>query len=137
VELALGHVTASEEDAGALRHIEQCERCRDQLRTMTRVVTAARTAQLVDLPAAPPERVWQRITHDLSHRPPAPRASGDHTNRDRLLVAVLAVTALGAAVTVLAAAVTAAHRARRLRVASGWDHAGEQRRGRPGRADPR
>ncbi|MGW3988165.1 hypothetical protein [Streptomyces sp. NPDC004830] len=112
VELALGHGTASEEDAGALRHIDRCRRCRDELRTMTRVVTAARTAQLVDLPAAPPERVWQRITQDLSPRPPAPRAPGDRAKRDRLL-------ATACAVTLLAAAVRAAHRARRPRTGAG------------------
>ncbi|WP_241968317.1 hypothetical protein [Streptomyces sp. ICBB 8177] len=107
VELALGHATASEEDAGALRHIEQCPRCRDELRTMTRVVTAARTAQLVDLPAAPPERVWQRITHDLYREPPAPlapmpAADCSRSRRDRLLLTALA-------------ALLAAHRARRQR----------------------
>lgn len=112
VELALGHATAGEEDAGALRHIRQCGRCRDELRTMTRVVTAARTAQLVDLPAAPPERVWRRITHGLSPEPPAPRAPGAHTKWDRLLLTALTATAL-------AAALTAAHRAGRLRRRTG------------------
>ncbi|WP_381560838.1 hypothetical protein [Streptomyces eurythermus] len=110
MELALGHATASEEAAGALRHIEQCPRCRDELRTMTRVVTAARTAQLVDLPAAPPKRVWQRITHDLYRKfpaPPAPVPAADYTRRDRLLLTALALTVV--------AAHLAAHRARRQR----------------------
>ncbi|GGP98707.1 hypothetical protein GCM10010233_13990 [Streptomyces pseudogriseolus] len=127
VELALGHATASEEDAGALRHIAQCPRCRDELRTMIRVVTAARTAQLVDLPAAPPERVWQRITHDLYREPPAPLApvpAADRAGRDRLLLTALALTVV--------AALLAAHRARRQRKGTAW----AARRGRPGRADP-
>lgn len=75
VELALGH-TSSDEDVSALRHVASCTRCREELKLMTRVVAAARGAEVSDLPAAPPERVWQRIAHELSHeadRPPHPR----------------------------------------------------------------
>lgn len=101
VELALSNATPTDADAGALRHIEHCTRCRDELRSLTRLVTAARTAQLVDLPTAPPARVWQRINRDVSTgtarlRPHA--RTPDH--RRRALLALLA----------LAAAVGIAHR---------------------------
>ncbi|CAL9393101.1 hypothetical protein GL259_30940 [Streptomyces sp. Tu 3180] len=70
VELALGH--SAHDDASALRHIAVCDRCRDELRTLRRVVTAARTADIVDLPAAPPEHVWRRIARELSEEAGAP-----------------------------------------------------------------
>jgi hypothetical protein len=66
VELALGH-TSSDEDISALGHVAACPRCREELKLTTRVVAAARGAEPSDLPAAPPERVWQRIAHELSH----------------------------------------------------------------------
>ncbi|MEV0238995.1 hypothetical protein AB0I06_03505 [Streptomyces sp. NPDC050674] len=94
-ELALRNAAPTDTDAEALRHIERCDRCRDDLRMLTRVVTAARAAHLVDLPAAPPERVWQRITRDLSQEPDPPRpppALPDHAKR-ALLLAALALTA--------------------------------------------
>ncbi|MEV3973647.1 hypothetical protein AB0K68_36910 [Streptomyces sp. NPDC050698] len=95
VELALRNAAPTDADAEALRHIERCDRCRDDLRMLTRVVTAARAAHLVDLPTAPPERVWQRITRDLSQEPDPPRpppALPDHAKR-ALLLAALALTA--------------------------------------------
>ncbi|MEU0168085.1 hypothetical protein ABZ214_21890 [Streptomyces iakyrus] len=103
VELALRNATPTDADAEALRHVEQCDRCRDELRMLTRVVAAARTAQLVDLPTAPPDRVWQRISGDVSGtpaalRPPAPAA----TPGRRLLLALLTLTA--------AAGIAVAHR---------------------------
>ncbi|MEU0249721.1 hypothetical protein ABZ192_36510 [Streptomyces sp. NPDC006235] len=71
--------TPPTDDAEAMRHVERCDRCRDELRMMTRVVTAARSAELEDMPAAPPELVWQRMAQGLSresapppHRPTAP-----------------------------------------------------------------
>ncbi|MEU1848242.1 hypothetical protein ABZ499_02865 [Streptomyces sp. NPDC019990] len=99
VELALGNAEPSEEDAEALRHIEQCDHCRDELRTMTRVVTAARSAHLVDLPTGPPERVWRRISRDLSRETTAPRPpTGHHTAGMRKpLAAALSLTAIAAA----------------------------------------
>lgn len=60
VELALGHASG-DADASALRHVASCPRCRGELVWMTRVVTAARGAQVSDLPVTPPERVWRRI----------------------------------------------------------------------------
>jgi hypothetical protein len=75
VELALGHASG-DADAGALRHVASCPRCREELAQMTRVVTAARGAEVSDLTAAPPERVWQRIAHEVLHeagRLPRPR----------------------------------------------------------------
>ena len=98
VELALRNTPPTDDDAAALRHIERCDRCRDELRMMTRVVTAARSAELVDLPAAPPERVWQRITQGLSResappRPP-PRPPGRSAKRKLLTGLALAVVAL-------------------------------------------
>ncbi|MEU9588509.1 hypothetical protein AB0D84_02135 [Streptomyces sp. NPDC048193] len=65
VELALGNGVAHD-DARALEHIAGCERCRDELRLMTRLVTAARSVEEADLPAAPPGRVWRRITRELA-----------------------------------------------------------------------
>ncbi|MET9389790.1 hypothetical protein ABZY20_05140 [Streptomyces sp. NPDC006624] len=100
VELALGNAAPGGELADALRHVEQCDHCRYELRMMTRVVTAARTAQLVDLPAAPPEHVWQRISRELSpgSAPPRPPAGPLDPARRRLLTALaLALAALAAA----------------------------------------
>ncbi|MFF9114647.1 hypothetical protein ACF09Y_03305 [Streptomyces massasporeus] len=94
VELALSNATQTDADAEALRHIEHCTRCRDELRSLTRLVTAARTAQLVDLPTAPPDRVWQRINRDLATgtAPARPHArTPDH--RKRALLALLALAA--------------------------------------------
>ncbi|MGW7283607.1 hypothetical protein ACWGIV_36210 [Streptomyces sp. NPDC054844] len=65
-ELALGHAS-SDADAVALRHVASCRPCREQLKLTIRVVTAARDAEASDLPAAPPEHVWQRITQELAH----------------------------------------------------------------------
>ncbi|MFE5757258.1 hypothetical protein ACFQ7I_26680 [Streptomyces massasporeus] len=66
VELALGN--AAPGDGDALRHVEQCDRCRDELRMLSRLVTAARTAKTVDLPTPPPENVWRRITREVSRK---------------------------------------------------------------------
>jgi anti-sigma factor RsiW len=106
VELALRNATPTDADAEALRHVERCDRCRDELRMLTRVVAAARTAQLADLPAAPPERVWRRISGDLTQDTAAPRPPPripDH--RKRAILALLA----------LAAGIAVAHRCRRMR----------------------
>ncbi|MEU3933628.1 hypothetical protein AB0E85_16555 [Streptomyces sp. NPDC029044] len=103
VELALRNATPTDADAEALLHVERCDRCRDELRMLTRVVAAARTAQLVDLPTAPPERVWQRISRDVSGppNPPRPPASAPDPGR-RVLLALLALAA--------AAGIAVAHR---------------------------
>ncbi|MFF0096044.1 hypothetical protein ACFYSF_39855 [Streptomyces canus] len=80
MELALGNDVSSE-DPGALRHIAACNRCREELSQITRVVVTARDVEESDLPTTPPERVWQRIAHQLSAasaEPPRPRRS---TNR--------------------------------------------------------
>lgn len=101
VELALRNAASTEADTEALRHVDQCARCRDELRVLTRLVTAARTAQLVDLPTAPPERVWRRISGDLSpetNTPGTPPRLPDRRKR-----ALLALLALAAAVGVAAA----------------------------------
>ncbi|MFE1325003.1 hypothetical protein ACFW7K_09690 [Streptomyces sp. NPDC058735] len=98
VELALGNAAPGGELADALLHVEQCEHCRDELRVMTRVVTAARTAQLVDLPAAPPEHVWQQISRNLTPEPTPPRPpAGPLTPGKRKLLTALALAALAAA----------------------------------------
>ncbi|MFD3734069.1 hypothetical protein [Streptomyces sp. NPDC058632] len=65
VELALGNGVSSN-DVSALRHIAVCIRCRKELSRMARVVAAARSVEEPDLPAARPERVWQRITQELA-----------------------------------------------------------------------
>jgi hypothetical protein len=65
VELALGNDDPIN-DARALRHIAACVRCRDELRRMAHVVAVARGVEASDLPAVPPERVWQHITQQLS-----------------------------------------------------------------------
>ncbi|MBB4712859.1 hypothetical protein [Streptomyces luteogriseus] len=75
VELALSNATPTDADAEALRHIEHCTHCRDELAMLTRLVTAARTAETVDLPTPPPEDVWLRITQEVSREtgtPPPP-----------------------------------------------------------------
>jgi hypothetical protein len=78
MELALGH-GAVPGDA-SLRHLAGCGHCREELRRTIRVVDAALGVQERDLPAAPPERVWQHIaegiaTADGTAVPPAPRSS--------------------------------------------------------------
>ncbi|GAA1547098.1 hypothetical protein GCM10009730_65270 [Streptomyces albidochromogenes] len=107
VRLALGN-DASSDDAGALRHIAVCDRCRGELSRMRRVVVAARTVEASDLPTAPPERVWQHITHELSHtREPAPpptagalhhhraeTADEHHTVRSHLVLGLLVAAAV-------------------------------------------
>ncbi|MFI7138276.1 hypothetical protein ACIBQ5_11105 [Streptomyces massasporeus] len=65
VELALSNATPTDADAEALRHIDDCARCREELAMLTRLVTAARTAETVDLPTPPPEDVWLRITREV------------------------------------------------------------------------
>ncbi|MGC5036775.1 hypothetical protein ACPXCS_12325 [Streptomyces sp. DT190] len=100
VELALGNATPTPADTAALNHVAECARCRDELHTMTRVVEAARTAELVDLPAAPPEHVWRRITRDLAGETPppeGPRQAPDHRKRTALTVLALAAAAAIAA----------------------------------------
>ncbi|MFB6768314.1 hypothetical protein [Streptomyces sp. NPDC056337] len=81
VELALGNDT-THDDAGALRHLAACGRCREELHLMTRVVLAARGVEEPDLPSAPPAHVWQRITQGLSEpdepAAPAPVDAGRH-----------------------------------------------------------
>ncbi|MGX1225969.1 hypothetical protein RKD42_007228 [Streptomyces ambofaciens] len=75
VELALGHASG-DADVGALRHVASCPRCRGELARLTRVVSASRGARVSDLPVAPPERVWQRIVHEVFKEgdgPPLPR----------------------------------------------------------------
>ncbi|MFJ7332212.1 hypothetical protein ACIQU3_03060 [Streptomyces sp. NPDC101110] len=76
VELALRNATPTEADAEALRHVERCERCRDELRVLNRLVTAARTAKALDLPTPPPDHVWHHIIREVS-REPAPRPGDD------------------------------------------------------------
>ena len=81
MELALGNDISSN-DPGALQHIASCNRCREELRQITRVVVSARDVEESDLPAAPPERVWQHITQGFSAtektpaRPPVKPAHG-------------------------------------------------------------
>ncbi|MGW7051155.1 hypothetical protein [Streptomyces sp. NPDC054887] len=83
VRLALGNETSSS-DADVLRHIAVCDHCRDELSRMTRVVVAARAVQASDLPAPPPEHVWQRITQELSPTAePAPPPTVPRTLRGR------------------------------------------------------
>ncbi|WP_053675286.1 hypothetical protein [Streptomyces sp. NRRL B-1140] len=106
VELALGNATPTEADTEALRHVDQCARCRDELSTLTRLVTAARTARLVDLPTAPPERVWRRISGDLSPETRTPEPPPRIPDRRRR--ALLALLALATA-TVVAVALRCLH----------------------------
>ncbi|MFC8147083.1 hypothetical protein ACFUKV_35910 [Streptomyces paradoxus] len=94
VELALRNATPTDADAEALRHVDRCARCRDELRMLTRVVAAARTAHLVDLPTAPPERVWQHISRDVSDTPDTPRPPAPApAPGKRVLLALLALAA--------------------------------------------
>jgi anti-sigma factor RsiW len=100
VELALRNTPPTDDDAEALRHVERCDRCRDELRMMTRVVTAARSAELEDMPAAPPEPVWLRITQGLSRQsaPQGPPPKPLSRSAKRKLLAVLAFAVLALAV---------------------------------------
>ncbi|MFG3073225.1 hypothetical protein [Streptomyces sp. NPDC048225] len=85
MELALGH-TSGEDDDGALRHVASCSRCRGELLRMTRVVTAARGAQVPDLPVSPPERVWQRIAREAFRTDdglPRPREHSPHPSAEQ------------------------------------------------------
>ncbi|MFI8170546.1 hypothetical protein ACIGAN_29925 [Streptomyces sp. NPDC085931] len=120
VELALGNAPRTPADTEALDHIDRCARCRDDLRTLTRVVQAARTAELVDLPAQPPEHVWRRIARDLSAEPTAPERP--RRTPDRRKHALLALLALATA---------AAHCRRRARARR---RAAPHLPGRPGRS---
>ncbi|MCX4854207.1 hypothetical protein OG426_51985 [Streptomyces canus] len=67
MELALGNDISSD-DPGGLQHIAACDRCREDLSQITRVVAAARDVEESDLPSTPPERVWQHITQQLHRR---------------------------------------------------------------------
>lgn len=67
-------------DVGALRHAESCPRCREELLRLTRVVTTARSAEAWDLPVAPPECVWQRISLEVLQETVGPPRPGEHPN---------------------------------------------------------
>ncbi|MFE5240406.1 MULTISPECIES: hypothetical protein [unclassified Streptomyces] len=88
VELALGHSTG-DAYVSALRHVASCPRCSSELAQMTRVVAVARGARISDLPSAPPERVWQRIAHEVlqadtrSRGHPAPRSAAKRACGER------------------------------------------------------
>ncbi|MFE6524419.1 hypothetical protein [Streptomyces sp. NPDC057794] len=98
VELALGNAPRTAADTEALDHIGQCPRCSDDLHTMTRVVEAARTAEVIDLPTAPPERVWRRISRDLTGETDAPRPPlRTPALGNRALLALLAALAIAGA----------------------------------------
>ncbi|MFE5393221.1 hypothetical protein ACFQ9U_01535 [Streptomyces sp. NPDC056568] len=116
VELALGN-SSGDEDAGALRHIAGCPFCREELKSLTRLVSAARDAEVVDLPTAPPAHVWQRIAEEVSREartPPHPRRhravrpAGGATGGDRLTRPAGVVGRGGFAARVLAAGAAAA-----------------------------
>ncbi|MFI7504896.1 hypothetical protein ACIBVL_41795 [Streptomyces sp. NPDC049687] len=120
VELALGNATPTTADDAALHHVAECTRCRDDLHMMTRVVEAVRTAELIDLPSPPPERVWRGIARNLSREPetpgPPPRPPHAQDHRKRALLTLLA---LAAAAAIAAAGVIARARVgdpRRLRL---------------------
>ncbi|WP_329252726.1 hypothetical protein [Streptomyces canus] len=80
MDLALGN-DVSNDDPGALQHIAACNRCREELSQVARVVATAREVEESDLPATPPERVWQRITQQLSAASADPRRTRRSTNR--------------------------------------------------------
>ncbi|GAA2257701.1 hypothetical protein [Streptomyces indiaensis] len=77
VELALRNAVPTEADTEALRHVEQCDRCRDELRVLTRLVTAARSAKALDLPTPPPDHVWHDITRKVSQEPTPPQGDDE------------------------------------------------------------
>lgn len=80
MELALGNDVSSD-DPDALWHIAACNRCREELRLITRVVVSARGVEESDLPSTPPERVWQRITQQLSAASAEPLRTRRSTDR--------------------------------------------------------
>lgn len=73
-DLALG-VAAGGDDPAALHHLAVCARCREELARLHRVVTAARSVEPLDLPAAPPERVWEEVLRVVA--PPVRDAEAD------------------------------------------------------------
>jgi hypothetical protein len=79
MELALGNDISSD-DPGALQHIAACDRCREELGLITRIVVAARGVEESDVPTSPPERVWQHITQELSaaQKTPPPPVQSAH-----------------------------------------------------------
>ncbi|MEU2913670.1 hypothetical protein ACWCQ0_21345 [Streptomyces massasporeus] len=76
LELALGNAAPGDDDAEALRHVEHCDLCRDELGMLIRLVTAARAAKAVDLPIPPPEHIWLRITREVSRGRGTPPPQG-------------------------------------------------------------
>ncbi|MGX1508900.1 hypothetical protein RKD44_000188 [Streptomyces collinus] len=90
VDLALGHARG-DADVGALWHAGSCPRCREELLRLTRVVTTARSAEASDLPVAPPECVWQRISLEVPQETaglPRPRNHAAHRSaneKDRVV----------------------------------------------------
>ncbi|WP_147991110.1 hypothetical protein [Streptomyces sp. t39] len=128
-DLALGNAAAGD-DAEALRHLAECAPCREEFTRLHRVVVAARDVEQLDLPLAPPARVWQEIVRELALpledvRPAAaPRDTAPTRPRARRRVA-------------LASFATAARRfARRARALAAAARLTRRRRPRDGRPSP-
>ncbi|MBC9715204.1 anti-sigma factor [Streptomyces sp. TRM66268-LWL] len=63
-ELALGQLP-SDHRATVLAHLSGCKRCASEAAALRRVVDAARSSSLDDLPVPPPDRVWASIAAEL------------------------------------------------------------------------
>ncbi|MFD0416034.1 hypothetical protein [Streptomyces sp. NPDC127108] len=70
----LADLALADEASGTLdtrtAHLAACDRCRAELDSLRRVVRAARAVSPDDVPAPPPERVWQVISAELDLAPP-------------------------------------------------------------------
>jgi hypothetical protein len=100
-------------DKPTAEHLRTCERCREELRALSRTVTAGRSAPGSNQLVAPPARVWEGIQAELGalsrddgvDAQPLPSALSPRRRRAPVVLAVAAAFVAGA---VLAGTVVAA-----------------------------
>ena len=94
------------------RHLHRCDACTEQLAAFQRVVRAARSVTVHDVPVPPPRRVWDALIADVSvdagdegdsrtgeETPatpgrPAPRLRDDRVHSSRTCAAAVAMVGL-------------------------------------------
>lgn len=69
--LALVALSESAPSAAEETHLASCVRCQAELDQLRAVIAASRAVTPADVPAAPPEAVWDRIAAELSLSPAA------------------------------------------------------------------